>query len=121
MNRNMRNNSRRSTKKVAQNPGQPTRVEVKVAFDPPRPSSDQMARDIRTRLSRILVANHMSQPTMSMEGDTVVVSGVAASENERDVISQLLAIEPSVHNVRNEMTIGQPAGATNGIAPAPGS
>jgi hypothetical protein len=53
-----------------------------------------------------------------MDGDTVIISGVAASENERDVITQLLAIEPGVRDVRNEMTIGQPA---SGIAPKPGS
>jgi hypothetical protein len=121
MNRNMRSNSRRSTKKTVQNAAQPTRVAVKVAFDPPRPSSSQMALDIRTRLAKLLAANHMSQPTVSMEGDTVVVSGTAASENERDVISQLLAIEPSVRNVRNEMTIGQPVGTPSDIAPTPGS
>jgi hypothetical protein len=123
MNRNMRNtgNSRRSNKKTVQNASQPARVEMKVAFDPPRPSSDQMARDIRTRLTKLLAANHMSQPTVSMEGDTVVLSGSAASENERDVISQLLAIEPGVRDVRNEMTIGKPAAAPSGIAPSPGS
>lgn len=121
MNRNMRNSSRRSTKQTVQNVGQPMRVDVKVAFNPPRPPAAQVARDIRTRLARILAEHHMSQPTVNMEGDTVVLGGVAASENERDVISQLLAIEPGVRNVRNEMTIGQPAGAASGIAPAPGS
>ena len=121
MNRNMRNSSRRSTKKTVQNPAQPTRVAVKVAFDTPRPSSEQAVRDIRTRLAKLLAANHMSQPTLNMEGDTVVLSGTAASENERDVISQLLAIEPGVRNVRNEMTIGRPIGAPSGIAPTPGS
>jgi hypothetical protein len=63
----------------------------------------------------------MSQPTLSMEGDTVVLGGTAKSENERDVISQLLAIEPGIRNVRNEMIIGQPAAAPSGIAPSPGS
>jgi hypothetical protein len=121
MNRNMRNSSRRSTKKTVQSVGQPMRVEVKVAFNSPRPPAAQVARDIRTRLAKILAEHHMSQPTVNMEGDTVVVGGVAASENERDVISQLLAIEPGIRNVRNEMTISQPAGAANGIVPTPGS
>jgi osmotically-inducible protein OsmY len=124
MNRSMRNNNRRSTKKTVQNPAQPARVEVKVAFTPPRPSSNQMALDIRTRLAKLLAANHMSQPTVNIEGDTVVLSGTAASENERDVISQLLAIEPGIRNVRNEMTVGLPAdaaGAATDIALPPGS
>jgi hypothetical protein len=121
MNRNMKNNNRRSTKKTVQNPGQPIRVAVKVAFDAPRPASDQMAREVRTRLARILAEHHMSQPILTVEGDTIVLSGTAKSENERDVISQLLAIEPGIRNVRNEMTVGQPAGGASGIAPAPGS
>jgi hypothetical protein len=121
MNRNMKNNNRRSTKKTVQNPGQPIRVAVKVAFDAPRPPSDQMAREVGTRLAKILAEHQMSQPTVNIEGDTVVLSGTAKSENERDVISQLLAIEPGIRNVRNEMTVGQPAGAASGIAPAPGS
>jgi hypothetical protein len=121
MNRNMRNGSRKSTKKTVQAPAQPVRVAVKVAFDAPRPPSDQVARDISTRLTKILAANHMSQPTVKIEGDTVVVSGTAKSENERDVISQLLAIEPGIRNVRNEMTVGQPTGAASGTAPTPAS
>jgi hypothetical protein len=122
MNRSMnRNNNRKSNKQTAHVVAQPMRVEVKVAFTPPRPTSDQMGSVIRTRLARILTDHHMSQPTVTVQGDTVVLSGAAASEDERDVISQLLAIEPGVRNVRNEMTVGQPAGAVNGIAPTPGS
>jgi osmotically-inducible protein OsmY len=112
MNRNMQRSNRRSSKQsTVQNPAQPARVEVKVAFNPPRLSAEQKTKDIRARLAKLLAANHMSQPTVNMEGDTVVLSGTAASENERDVISMLLAIEPGVRDVRNEMTIGQPVGA----------
>jgi hypothetical protein len=121
MNRNMKNNSRRSTKKTVQNPGQPIRVAVNVAFDAPRPPSDQMALEVRTRLAKILAEHHMSQPMVKIEGDTVVLSGTARSENERDVISQLLAIEPGIRNVRNEMTVPQPASAPSGTAPPPAS
>ena len=91
------------------------------AFDAPRPPSDQMALEVRTRLAKILAEHHMSQPTVKIEGDTVVLIGAARSENERDVISQLMAIEPGIRNVRNEMTVPQPAGASNGTAPTPAS
>jgi hypothetical protein len=121
MNRSMNRNNRKSTKQTAQAVAQPMRVAVKVAFTPPRPTSEQMSSVIRTRLSRILTDHHMSQPTLTVQGDTVVISGIAASEDERDVISHLLAIEPGVRNVQNEMTIGQPAPGVNGTAPTPGS
>jgi hypothetical protein len=119
MNHSMgRSNSKRSTKQTTQTPSQPMRVEVKVAFDTQRPTSAQFVETIRTRLAKVLVNHPASKPVVNMDGDTVIISGVAASENERDVITQLLAIEPGVRDVRNEMTIGQPA---SGIAPKPGS
>ncbi len=125
MNRSMnRGNSRRSSsgnKRTAQGDAPPVRVEVKVTFNPPRPTADQMTATIRNRLGKILADRKIAQPTFIMEGDTAVVGGVAASEGDRDLISQLLAIEPGVRNVRNEMTINPPAGAATGIAPAPGS
>lgn len=123
MNRSMKNNNRRSNKsqQTAQAAGQPMRVDVKVAFAVPRPTPNQSAAEIRTRLSKILVANKMVMPTVKMEGDTVVLTGSAANESQRAVISQLLALEPGIRTVRNEMTIAQPAGAPSGIAPAPGS
>jgi hypothetical protein len=119
MNRSMgRNNSKRSTKQTTPTAGQPMRVEVKVAFDAPRPTSTQFMENVRTRLAKVLVGRPASKPVVNMDGDTVIISGVAASENERDVITQLLALEPGVRGIRNEMTIGQPA---TGIAPKPGS
>jgi hypothetical protein len=118
MNRNMRReNSRRQSNKTVQNPAQPVRVEVRTAFTVPRPSPTQLASTIRTRLDAILVAHKMSQPTLSMDGDTAVLGGVAASESERDVISQLVALEPGVRDVRNEMTVATPTTEAAGTAP----
>jgi hypothetical protein len=120
MNRNMRQQSRRSNsnKQTVQNPPQPMRVEVKVGFAPPAQSSNQLAEAIRTRLSKILADHQMSPVNFSMEGDTAVLRGVAASENEWAVIGQLVALQPGVSNVRNEMTLAVPS---NAVAPAPGS
>jgi hypothetical protein len=115
MNRNMSRESNRrrqsNNNQANQNPPQPMRVEVKVAFNAPRPSPAQMSTAIRTRLAKILTEHRMSMPGVAMEGDTVVLTGMAASENERDVITQLLALEPGVRDVRNEMTVAAPATA----------
>jgi hypothetical protein len=117
MNRN--NSSKRQTNKTIQNPAQPMRVEVRVAFDTPQLSSNQLATTVRTRLAKILAEHKMTQPVLTMEGDTAVISGVAASEHERDVIAGLVEIEPGVRDVRNEMTVATPA--TVPVAPAPGN
>jgi len=111
MNRNMRQQSRRSRSnnhQTAQNPPQPMRVEVKVAFAPPAQTSSQLAETIRTRLTKILADHQMSPANFSMEGDIAVLRGVAASESERAVIGQLVALQPGVGNVRNEMTVPVP-------------
>jgi hypothetical protein len=122
MNRNMggrnNNNRRRITQKI-QNPPQPTRVEVRVGFTPPRQAPSELANTIRTRIAKILVDHKMSPPVLNMDGDTAVISGVAASENERDVIAMLIALEPGVRDVRNEMTLADSANVDT--APVPGS
>jgi hypothetical protein len=121
MNRNMRQQSRRSrstNQTAAQNPPQPMRVEVKVGFRPPTQAQNQLAETIRTRITKILADHKMSPVNFTMEGDTAVLRGVAASESEWAVIGQLVALQPGVGNVRNEMTLTPPISA---VAPAPGS
>ncbi len=119
MNRNMsRNSSRGKAPRPWRTQPQPMRVEVHVAFDTPRPSSTQLATTVREHLTSILANHKMSQPNVSMQGDTAVVTGVAASENERDVISQLISLEPGIRDVRNEMTVAAPAiGGPSGLGP----
>jgi hypothetical protein len=111
MNRGNSSRNRRQNSTANQNPPQPMRVEVKVAFDAPRMAANQMAAGIQTRLARIADQRKWTRPNLQMEGDTAVLSGVAASENERDVMAQLLAIEPGVREVRNEMTVAEPPSA----------
>lgn len=121
MNRNMTQNNgrKRQSKKTVQNPPQPMRVEVRVAFTPPQLAPSQMAEALRARVSKILVDHHMSAPGLSIQGDTAVISGVASSDSERAVIGQLIALQPGVGQVRNEMTVATAPNAA--IVPAPGS
>lgn len=118
MNKSMKQQSRRSrptSHQTVQNPPQPMRVEVKVAFTPPAQSSNQLAESIRTRLTKILADHQMSPANFSMEGDTAVLRGAAASDSERAVIGQLVALQPGVSDVRNEMTVGA---LPNAVVPA---
>lgn len=88
---------------------QAVRLEVHLADEMPRPATNQLATTIQPRLSKIFAVRHIAPPAITMEGDTAVVRGVAASEGDRALVSQLLAIEPSIHDVRNEMTVAAPA------------
>lgn len=119
MNRQMGRNNNRKATKTSQNPPQPLRMEVRVAFNAPKAGSEVVAATLRTRLAKILADHHMTQPVVTVQGDTAVLTGAAASDSERQVIGQLVSFEPGVRAVRNEMTV---AGAPiEGIAPPPGS
>ncbi len=121
MNRNMsgNNNRHRQTTKTIQNPAQPARIEVHLAFNSAQPTPSQLAETIRTRVTKILGEHHMSQPVVNMDGDTAVISGAATSESERAVIEQLIGLEPGVGTVHNEMTVAAPASGT--VVPPAGS
>jgi hypothetical protein len=120
MNRQMSRNNRDNRKAVTvQNPPQPMRVDVQVAFTAPQPTPAAVATRLQARLAKILTDHKMSQPTILMEGDTAVLRGLAASESEAEVISQLVALEPGVRAVRNEMTV--PGAVSEAIVPPAGS
>jgi hypothetical protein len=58
-------------------------------------------------LAKILGSRQMTQPVLTMQGDTAVLTGTAVSERERLVIGQLVSLEAGVRDVRNDMTVAQ--------------
>jgi hypothetical protein len=112
MNRSMnRGNNAASQQQAAtvQNTPQPMLVNLRVAFTPRRPTAAALSDAIRTRLARILASQNIVAPQLTMEGDVAVLRGVAATDSQRLVLEKLVAMEPGVSAVRNEMTI---AGST---------
>lgn len=106
MNRQMSRNNRRENKSTTlQNPPQPMRMEVRAAFAVAKPAPSVVGDKLRARLAKILTEHRMTQPVLTMQGDTAVLSGEAASDSERQVIAQLVALEAGVRDVRNEMTV----------------
>lgn len=107
MNRSMsrRNNASNQPAAPVQNTPQAMLVNLHVAFTPQRPSSTDLTATIRTRLGRILASQDIVAPQLAMEGDVAVLRGVAATESQRLVIEKLVAMEPGVSAVRNELTV----------------
>lgn len=107
MNRSMGRNGRNAKKTGTndQNPPQPMRMEIQVGFTPTQPTPNAVATRVQTRLTKILADHHMSQTLVTVQGDTAVISGSAASDGERQTIAQLVALEQGVRDVRNEMTV----------------
>jgi osmotically-inducible protein OsmY len=74
-------------------------------------------------MTKILGDHHMTQPLITVQGDTAVISGAAASDSERQTITQLVSLEQGVRDVRNEMTAPEDSAVppTEATPPQPGS
>jgi hypothetical protein len=106
MNRNMRRQNRdQSSTPSVQNVQQPMRVNLQVAFAAPRPAPAVLATTITTRMTSILAEHGMAAPQIIMDGDVAVLRGVAATESQRLLYEKLVALEPGVRGVRNEMVV----------------
>lgn len=83
----------------------PVRVQLDVAFDHTPTAPPVVAANVRARLERILSARNVARPEVTVVGDTVVLRGVAANDSQRMVIGRLVAMEPGVRSVENQMTV----------------
>jgi hypothetical protein len=104
---NRNNGSQQQAAKVDYVP-QPMLVNLRLGFTPARPSDTELTNTIRARLGRILAAQNIVAPQLTMEGDVAVLRGVAATESQKVVLEKLIAMEPGVSAVRNEMTVAAP-------------
>jgi hypothetical protein len=109
MNRGMsRNNRAESKTTTATNPPQPMRVNMRVAFPAPFLSQAQVTNNVRTRVGQLLASQGVASPQITMDGNVVVLGGMAATDSQRLLLEKLVAMEPGVREVRNEMTIVPP-------------
>jgi osmotically-inducible protein OsmY len=118
MNRDMSRRTRRERQSQSSGENAPpqVRVELRLGFTAPQAAPGAVAERVRTRLGKILTQHNMAQPDVTMEGDVAVLRGVAESDSQRLVLERLVALEPGVRAVRNEMVV---AAATADALPAP--
>jgi hypothetical protein len=123
MSQNMRGRNNRNRQQSegdsGENERQDIRIRLEVGFAAPRPAPSALARTIQTRIARLAVDHSLGQPQVAVEGDTVVLRGVAESEGQSLVLANLIALEPGVRAVRNEMTIAGAPAVTTPVATAP--
>ena len=111
MNRNMRQggrnnrNQRANSNQAQPGPASDVRVKLELAFTPVRATPNALTNTVRTRLTNVLPAQGIAAPDVTVEGDVVVLRGVAASENQRQVLERFISLEPGVRGIRNEMTV----------------
>jgi BON domain len=85
----------------------PVRVRLDVAFDAPRPQPSALAAAVHGHIDKLLALRKMPVPGLEVDGDTVVLSGTAESDNQRLVIEKLVSLEPGVSQVLNQMTVAE--------------
>lgn len=83
----------------------PVQVRLDVAFDYAPATPSVVASSVNARLDKAFAHRNIARPEVTMVGDTVVLRGVAASESQRLVIERLVAMEPGVAAVENQMTV----------------
>jgi hypothetical protein len=88
-----------------QNQRPPVHIQLRVAFDYPRPTPTAVGYDLRNRLEKVLADHDVKQPDVIVDGRTAILRGTAASESERLVLENLVRLEPGVSVVANQMTL----------------
>lgn len=83
----------------------PVLVQLDVAFDHTPTALPVVATNVQTRLERILASRNVAVPQVSFVGDTVILRGTAVNESQRMVIERLVAMEPGVGAIENQMTV----------------
>jgi hypothetical protein len=120
LNRTMGGNRNRRTSSQGENAALVVRVRLDVAFDHPQVRPAVVATAVRGRLETVLARRNIVAPEVEMNGDTVVLHGVAASESQRLVIEKLVSLEPGVAEVDNQMTVAtEPSAAESPAAESP--
>ena len=123
MSQNMRGRNNRNQQQPDPDSGEnerpDVRIRLEVGFAAPRPAPSALARNIQTRIASLAVDHSLGQPQIAVEGDTVVLRGVAESENQMLVLANLISLEPGVREVRNEMTVAGAPAVTAPVATAP--
>jgi hypothetical protein len=96
----------------------PVRVRLNVAFDGPTPAPTDLAATVHGHVDKILASRKIAAPNIEVDGGTVVLSGTAASDNQRLVIEKLVSLEPGVGQVLNQMTVSGSSPAEPAPQPA---
>jgi hypothetical protein len=94
-----------------QNAPPPIRVQLRPAFDlaPPRMTATELQVEVQARVSRVVTDRAMGDARVTMTPQGAVLTGTVATERDRALIAQMVALEPGVAVVDNQLTVARPA------------
>ncbi|MHB9077406.1 MAG: BON domain-containing protein [Pirellulaceae bacterium] len=83
------------------------RTHLRLGFAKPTFAAGAVNTRFSSVVHRVLEREEIGggQVTVSIEGDTVVLTGTVASDHARSVVENLAMLEPGIGAVRNELTV----------------
>lgn len=81
------------------------RVRLNAAFAHPEPQPGALRATLQARLQRMLGAQLGPETQVTVEGRTVVLTGSAASQHDRELAEILIGLEPGVGEVQNLLRV----------------
>lgn len=88
-----------------QNQKPPVRVKLRPLFDVPTITSAELSAGVQSRVADSLPERFDSSAEISMAGGVATVSGSVASEYDKKLLAKMLAIQPGVMQVDNQLTV----------------
>ncbi|MGI8979181.1 MAG: BON domain-containing protein [Pirellulaceae bacterium] len=81
------------------------RIPLRLGFAPKPVSMPQFTAKFESRLAKLPAISAIGPIRVTMEGSTAVLTGVVASEGDRQLAEGVALLEPEVETVRNELTV----------------
>ena len=101
------NRNSRNTRDTGETTQQQVRVKLKVGFTPPAASTSPMTTAMGERLGKVLAGREVVNLGVLQDGSRITLTGVATSDFERRLVEQLVAQQPGITGVTNQMTVGE--------------
>jgi len=93
------------------------RTPIRLGFTPSRTPPAQLAGRLQVRFTKIPQLENAAVIAVQVQGKTVVLSGVAASDYARDLAARLAMLEPGVGAVQNDLIVDPEAAMRSPVAP----
>jgi hypothetical protein len=85
--------------------GSPITYATLVRFSAPPIVDSRLRADLQGMLSRTTAIRQPSTVTIEVVGDTVILRGRVADDDEKRLVEGMVRLEPGVHEVRNELEV----------------
>ena len=87
---------------------------IEVGFDVPPPKTSAIALNLATSMGTTKAGSRFGGVRVAVDGQTAILRGIVASQNDRQLAEQITLLEPSIVSVRNELVIQRRATAPAG-------